>query len=202
MKINKLNYPQKIIAWIHPRESISKIEYKTQAQKLTQLAFERAGRGLTMVSLADAIQLLTVLQKDKERSELIRKLIVKIEELQIEINKKDSEEIMTIEEAFNKLDIIAYDFVKEHGDEYWHGYKKLWGNQIWELIIHLKGRVSEVLGYPLPPKKHRGLHHPDRPYTKVYPHMATRSYIIDKRFDHEDHRNDKYRIKLREAERE
>ena len=196
LKTGKLNYPQKIITWIHPRESITKQEYKCQVQISTQLTFAKSGRPLTLVSLADAIQILAVLQKDKKRSSLIRKLIVKIEELQIKIQKKDNEELKSIVISLNKLDVIAYDFVKEHGKDYWEGYNILWGTQIWELIKHLKRRECKVLGIELPKVKFQGLHHPDRPYTEVYPYIATRGYIIDKRFKHEDPRNDKYR-KLR-----
>jgi len=193
LKPKRLIYPLKLIEFIHPRESMLKGEYNTQVGRTTQLSFKKGGRPLTLVSLGDAIQILSILQKDKVRSKLIRKLIVKIEELQAEIEKKDNKELKSIEETFIKLDDIAYTFIQEHGKEYWDGYKILWGNQIWALIIQLKRRENEILGIPIPTKRNTGLHHPNRPYTRVYPYIATKSYIIDKRFKHEDPRNDKYR---------
>lgn len=85
-----------------------------------------------------------------------------------------------------QLDDICYDWIKEHGEDYWKGYKMIWDHELWQMIIDIRYRIRQLLGLPLPKKGNTGLHHPDRPYRKVYPHVATRGRLIDKRFDHEN----------------
>ena len=75
----KFKYHEDRVVWIHDRETITKQDYNAQVGMRTEFSFVLGGRPLIIVSLADAIQILTVLQKDKERSKLIRKLIIKIE---------------------------------------------------------------------------------------------------------------------------
>jgi len=200
LKINDkriFSYPQKIISWIHPRETISKREYNTQVQGETQFTLAPRGSKPILVSLADAIQILTILQKDEERSKLIKKLIIKIEELQEQLIKKDREEIKFLRHQLEQLDDICYKYIKEHGKDKYAGYKMLWEEIEWQMVIDIIKRIREILGLPVPPRNHAGLHHPKNlgPYRNIYPHVATYGKLIDKRYgDHEDPRNKKYWI--------
>ena len=191
------SYPQKIISWIHPRETLSKREYNTQVQRETQFTFAPQGRALILVSLADAVQILTVIQKDKARAKLIKKLIIKIEELQEQLIKKDKEEIKFLRHQLRQFDDICYKYIKEHGKDKYAGYKMLWEEIEWQMVIDIIKRIREILGLPVPPRNHAGLHHPKNlgPYRNIYPHVATYGKLIDKRYgDHEDPRNKKYWI--------
>lgn len=188
----KLDHPQKIITWIHPRETITKQEYNAQVGRQTEFAFVLGGKPLIIVSLADAIQILTVLQKDKERSKLIRKLIMKIEELQEKLNRKEKDDINDRRHLLEQFDIACYDWIKEHGKDFWHGYKMLWDNQLWQMIIDTHYKIRQLLGLPVPKKENAGLHHLDRPYRIIYPHIATKGQIIDKRWNHEDPRQRRF----------
>lgn len=190
----KLAYPQKIITWIHPRENITKREYNAQVGMRSQFSFVLGGRPLTLVSLGDAIQILSVLETDQEKGSLIRKLIIKIEKLQERINKQEKEEVDDCRHLLEQLDIVCYDWIKEHGKDYWHGFKMLWENQLWQMIIDRRIKIRRLLGLPVPKRENAGLHHSERPYRIVYPHVATKGQIIDKRWDHEDLRQKKFTI--------
>jgi len=89
----KLDHPQKIITWIHPRETITKQEYNAQVGGQTEFALTLGGSSPIIVSLGDAIQILSILQTEQEKGHLIRKLIIKIEELQKRLNKQEKGEI-------------------------------------------------------------------------------------------------------------
>lgn len=183
----RLENGEKNIKWIHPRESITKQRYNAQVGKQTQFAFVLGGRPLTLYSLADAIQILSILQNDKEKGKLIRKLIIKLEELQEKLNKHQKEEIKNLQHILEQLDDVCYDWIKEHQEDniYEKGYRRLWNHQLWQITIDIHRRIRDVLGLPNPPIKYTGLHHPDRPYRKVYPHIATRCRLIDSRYPHD-----------------
>jgi len=55
----------------------------------------------------------------------------------------------------------------------------IWDHQLWQIIIDIHRRIRDILGLPNPPKNHTGLHHPDRPYRLVYPHIATWCRLVD-----------------------
>ena len=188
----RLENAEKKIIWIHPRESMKKQEYNVQVGRQTQFAFVLGGRALILYSLADTIQILSILQNDKEKGRLIRKLIIKLEELQKKIKKQQKEEIKNLQHILEQLDDVCYDWIKEHGKDIYEGYKMLWEHQLWQMIIDIYRRIRDILGLPNPPKNHTGLHHPDRPYRKIYPHIATRSRLVDSRYDHDDKRQKKF----------
>lgn len=198
----KLDYPQRIITWIHPRETITKQDYNAQVGRQTEFVLPKGGHKTVLVSLADAIQILTVLQKDKERSKLIRKLIMKIEELQEKLNKKDKDDINDRRHLLEQLDINCYNWIKEHqksviykGKEVFGnfaGFIRLWDDELWQMIIDIRYKIRLILGLPVPKKENTGLHHVERPYRIVYPHVATKGQIIDKRWNHEDPRQKRF----------
>ena len=186
LKRSRLDYAIGKITWIHSKEKIEKKEYNKQIP--TQLGFALGGKALNLVSIADTIQILSILQNDKEKERLIRKLIIKLEELQERLNKQQKEEIENLREILEKLDDIAYDWIKEHGIDKFHGYEMLWETTIWDLIINVHYRIRQILGLPVPKRENTGFHHSNRPYYKVYPHIATKGRLVDKRFDHTDPR--------------
>ena len=190
-------YPQKKIVWIHPRETITKQEYNAQVQMSTQFILVPQGKDPILVSLGDAIQILTIIQKKAKNIELIRKLIIKIEDLQKQLNKQVRKELKFLVHLLEQFDDIAHDFIKSHGKNKWEGYKLLWEDTIWSVIIDIIYKRRSLLGLPNPPRRHTGLHHLDKnkPYYRIYPHIATKGKLIDKRHEnHEDPRNKKYWI--------
>ena len=58
---------------------ITKQEYNAQVGTQTEFALTLGGSSPIIISLGDAIQILSVLQTDQEKGHLIRKLIIKIE---------------------------------------------------------------------------------------------------------------------------
>ncbi len=192
IKPQKFRFHQDRIVWIHPKEMLTKEEYNTQIKGATQFPLSFRGSPPILYSLGDAIQILSRIQTDEERAKLIRKLIVKIEELQKELTKHQKEEIENLRYLLDQLDDICHDWIKEHGEDYWKGYKMLWDHELWQMIIDIRYRIRQLLSLHLPKKENTGLHHPDRPYRIVYPHVATRGRLIDKRFDHEDPRQKRF----------
>ncbi len=200
-----LNHAMKKIVYIHPKEKIEKRAYNKQIRGLTQFTLigrALGGSSLNLVSIADAIQILSILERKGKKRELIRKLIIKIEELQEKINKQQKEEINDCRLLLKQFDIVCYDWIKEHqesviykGEEVFGnfaGFIRLWDHELWQIIIDIRYKIRRLLGLPVPKKENAGLHHSERPYRTVYPHVATKGQIIDKRWDHEDPRQKKF----------
>jgi len=198
----KFRYHEDRIVWIHDREVLTKKEYKAQKLGETQFPLTFHPSLPILYSLGDAIQILSRIQTEAKKAKLIRRLIIKIEELQKKLNKHNKEDIEAWYSALKQLDDICYSWIKEHreaiiykGKEvsgYYAGYIRLWDEPSWQLIIDAHIRIKTVLDLPIPTKKNTGLHHSDRPYRKVYPHIATRGKLIDKRFGHEDPRQKRF----------
>ena len=66
------------IKWIYEKERITKQDYNAQVGMRTEFSFVLGGRPLIIVSLADAIQILSKLQSEEKRAKLIRRLIIKV----------------------------------------------------------------------------------------------------------------------------
>ena len=204
---SKFKYHEDRIKWIHKKEFLTEKEYKTQVGKSlysTQLNIKFKHFKPILYSLGDAIQILGRIQTEEKKSELIRKLIIKLEVLQKKLNKYQKAEIENLHHLLEQLDDVCYDWIKEHqnpviyrGKEVYDnfaGYVHIWGNQLWQMIIDLHYRIKKILGLPVPKREYTGLHHLDRPYRRVYPHIATRGKIIDSRYDHDDPRQKKFKI--------
>jgi len=188
----KFRFHEARVVWIHDKEVLTKKEYEAQKLGGTQFPLTFHPSLPILYSLGDAIQILSKLQSDEKKAKLIRRLIIKLEELQKKLNKYQKEEIKNLNSLLEQLDDISYDWIKEHGEDYWKGYIMLWDCQLWQMIIDIHYRIRQLLGLPIPKKENTGLHHRDRPYRKVYPHVATRGKLIDNRFEHEDPRQKKY----------
>ncbi len=194
----RFNKAEDKTVFIHGREVLTKQEYTTQIKATPQFSLSFRGSLPILYSLGDAIQVLSKLQTEAKRSDLIRRLIIKIEELQKKINKQQKEEIANLQSLLNQLDPICYDWIKEHPEVAIYkgkkvygkfaGYVHLWENELWQMVIDIHIRIRTILGLPIPKKENTGLHHADRPYRRVYPHIATKGRLADKRFDHEDPR--------------
>ena len=201
-QINQFRNIEKKLNWIHNKEVLTKKEYNTQKKGLTELTLSFRGSLPILYSLGDAIQILSKLETDEKRGKLIRKLIIKIEELQKRLNKQEKEEIDDLRYLLEQLDIVCYDWIKEHQESVIYkgrevfgnfaGFIRLWDHELWQMIIDIRYKIRQNLGLPVPKKENAGLHHLDRPYRIVYPHVATKGQIIDKRWDHDDPRQKRF----------
>lgn len=187
------HYPFKKVELIHGLEVIPKQEYNQKVKGHASSNKFVGSPTLTLISLEDLLQVLNILQSRKDINVLVKNLLLKTTEFREKLNGSKDTGLHFLTELLFKLDDIAFEFICKYEDK-WLGYQALWDSPIWGMIISTIREKRELLGLEVPPERHTGLHHldEDKPYRLIYPYVATKGHLIDKRFNHDDPRNRRY----------